>query len=660
MAMGIPKLRVAALCLALLAMSAPTGRAQTKLAEPLGRQVITAELIRDAGVLRLGDVLAWVEGWGGTTVEGFTWQPSPRGLGLYGAAEWRVMLDGQVLNLNLFGVQSLNRIPVTLEEIDSIEVVSDPVLLNGAFSPNGTIRIHTRRPHRGPSLRSRIATANETGDPGPYTYTDLTSPNIDRIGTNISGWASYAGEGISVTAGGNWQEHFVTDPRIRVRNFDISAGEYPIIKQGSVSLRGQLEAFSGTHTVFLGHTQVRDYFFLKQYGREVPVQSPFTQVGLDGVFSLSNRDAIRYRVAYSSNALDQHANSLDIDFDWKLTSWSTAVEAVRHGDNHEATVGVNLQRSLARTGYALSRDDIILATAFGQIEYRLGWRSTQALTVAVTAGEDDLALAAAFAHRWLARGKQRIEFVLSFSERLPEQDSRIWLWHRRGYGFLPDNGVEVTLTSGPRPSQTAAADLRWQAQPARRLQLQLGAYIRSHWRLLLEAQPYSFDLTSHAFAGPVTVVADQNGDIAGGELAAAWHVTGSLGVRGHYRYQEPVGGSELSKAIWRTVPRHLARVTAQYDPWPSVGIHGTARYRSSSVWQDYAAADSQTDGLYRSRVDDALTIDLALQKWLWDQRMRLQLVFRNLLDDAVPHHPIGAAYGLSFAVQGELLLDAGR
>ncbi|MGD8698977.1 MAG: hypothetical protein PVJ43_06785, partial [Gemmatimonadales bacterium] len=494
----------------------------------------------------------------------------------------------------------------------------------------------------------------------PSAYTDPTSQNIDRIGTSVSGWTSYASRGFFVSAGGTWQEHFATDPLIRVRNFDISAGQYPIIKQGSVSLRGQMDAFSGTHAIFIGHSRIRDYYFLKPYGREAPVQSPFTHVGLDGVFRLSNRSAIGYRAAYSSNALDRQQNSLDLDFDWKLTAWSAAVEAVQKGEGHEATVGANLTRSRATTGYALSREEIILATAFGQIEYRLGWRSTQALMASVAAGEDDLALAAAFAHRWRAGRRQRIDLVVSFSERLPEQDNRIWLWHRRGYGFLPDNGVDVTLTGSPSAAQTLAADLRWRAEPAPQLQLQLGGYLRSQRRLLLEMQPYSFNGTSHAFAGPVTVVSQQSGRLAGGELAAAWDASLNLGVRGYYRYQEPISGSETFKATWRTVPRHLLRVTAQYDPWPSVGIRGTARYRSSSVWQDFDAAAGQTDGLYSSRVDDALTLDLALQKWLWDRRARLQLVFCNLLNDAVPHHPIGAAYGLSFAVQGEVLLDSER
>lgn len=657
---GLPRLRATALCLLWLTLSPPTAWTQTRLTEPIGRRVVTAEMIRDAGVTRLGDVLTLAEGWGVTSVEGFTWQPSARGLTGYGQATWSVMVDGQEMDLNLFGVQSLNRLPVTLEEIDSIAFVSHPALLNGSLVRAGAINVYTHRPGRGLSLRSRFATANETGDPGPYKYTDRTSPNIDRIGTGISGWATYAGSRASLTASGNWQEHFVTDPRIRVRNQDITVGVHPIIKQGSVSLRGRLETGNGSHTIFFGQSWIRDYFFLKQYGREVPVQSPYTHVGLNGLFALSDRSEVRYRVAYSSNALDRNENSLNIDFDWRLARWSGAVEAVRRRAQYEAALGVSLERLQASTGYALSRDDVTLATAFGTIEYRLGWSTRQAVTLAATAGEDDVALAAILAHRWLAGDRRTLDLVLSYSERLPEQDSRIWLWHRRGYRFLPDNGVTVTFSGEPRAAETLTADIGWKSPLNRRIEVELGGYLRSHSRLLLEAQPYSFDVASHAFAGPVSVVADQSGDIAGGELAVMWEATPSLDIRTYYRYQDAVAGSELFKRTWRTVPRHLLHVTAQYAPWPSVGIRASAHYRSSTDWQDYAAAAGQTDGLYSSRVDDVVNLDLALQKWLWARRARLQLLFYNLLDDAVPYHPIGAAYSLSVAVQGEVFLEAQR
>ncbi len=80
------------------------------------------------------------------------------------------------------------------------------------------------------------------------------------------------------------------------------------------------------------------------------------------------------------------------------------------------------------------------------------------------------------------------------------------------------------------------------------------------------------------------------------------------------------------------------------------------RYRTSTRWAGYRLAAEQSGGRYRGDIDDALILDLAVQKWLWARRLRGHLLFQNVFNDAVPDHPIGAAYGLSFAVQGELLL----
>ncbi len=81
------------------------------------------------------------------------------------------------------------------------------------------------------------------------------------------------------------------------------------------------------------------------------------------------------------------------------------------------------------------------------------------------------------------------------------------------------------------------------------------------------------------------------------------------------------------------------------------------RYRSSTRWVDYRLADEQTRGLYTSTLDDALVVDVGVQNWFWDRRLRGHLLFHNVFNDAVPHHPIGAAYDLSVAVQAELLLE---
>ncbi len=67
----------------------------------------------------------------------------------------------------------------------------------------------------------------------------------------------------------------------------------------------------------------------------------------------------------------------------------------------------------------------------------------------------------------------------------------------------------------------------------------------------------------------------------------------------------------------------------------------------------------QTAGVYDHELDESVTLELGAQKWFWDRRLRVHLLLQDIFDDAVPLHPIGAAYGLSLRVQGELLLGRG-
>jgi hypothetical protein len=83
--------------------------------DPLGgRQVITAEALRRAGVVRVGDVLTLAERWDVTTIDGMTWQASADGLAPPEVGRWTVLVDGVPLDLGLFGALDLNRSAVSL------------------------------------------------------------------------------------------------------------------------------------------------------------------------------------------------------------------------------------------------------------------------------------------------------------------------------------------------------------------------------------------------------------------------------------------------------------------------------------------------------------------------------------------------------------------
>ena len=111
-----------------------------------------------------------------------------------------------------------------------------------------------------------------------------------------------------------------------------------------------------------------------------------------------------------------------------------------------------------------------------------------------------------------------------------------------------------------------------------------------------------------------------------------------------YRLRGITGGDSVYRNVWATVPHHGARGTVEYVPVTGLGLWVAASYRSASRWPDFAAVGLESDGRYRERVGGAFTLDLAIQKLMWDGRLRAHLGVRNVLGASLRYHPAGATF----------------
>ncbi len=620
------------------------------------RQVIRAEVLRTAGARRLSDIFLLIDDWDATTVDGFTYTASARGLSPFGIPAWTLMVNGQTIDIDLFAVRSLDRLPLTPAELDSVVVIATPSLHDGVFARGGVIHFHVSRPEPGHALRGLLTAANETGDPGPFRFTDRMTPNIDRIGTDVSGSLSVGSGRAYAAASALWREHYVTDPLLRVRTADISPTRLPLITEAGATFRAGLETDGGTHELYVARSQTDDFFFLAPLGREVPAESPFTHIGISGRQRTGPEMGLRYRLAYSANALELLANRLDLDFDWKLERWVADIATSLQRNDYDAALGAGIEYASADTRYSLPENSLTILRLFGRVETAIGSTSTQTWAVALEAGADEVALNASLRQRWRPGDRQLVEADLAYFEQLPEHDTRVWYWQRRGYLLLADAGVEVTSAGDSDKARTLALDLSWRSQALDALTLKLGLFARSHSRLSLEQQAYQFVPASQSFAGPVRLLAGQGGKLIGLQAAAQWQALSQLTLAAHYRFQAVVAGDEPYESAWLAIPKHRLRLTGFSTPWEGLSFWGALRYRSSSRWTGYDDVGVQSAGAYSSRVAETLAVDLAAEKWFWHRRMRLHLLLSNLLDDSVPFHPIGAAYGLSFQAQAEIRL----
>ena len=626
----------------------------------IGRRVLDSEALKEAGVARLSDIMLLIDGWAPVTVDGFSWQSSSWGLDPLQTQQWIVLVDGVRVDINLLGVTSLNRLPVNAGQVDSVEVVSVPQFYQGEFIDGGLIHIFTKSDGEKTELRGTAFSGNETGDPGPYRYTEYTSPNVDKIGPDFAVDGVYGVGNAYAGAEYNKQRHYATDAATRDRNFAIAAGEYPQLNLngGAAAIGGKL--FGGWLHGFFGSSKFEDFFFYKPYGREIPVVSRLTTTGLRGYHSPGSKLHLNYRFVFTENELGQRKNSLDLDFDWKINTLRAEFDVSGELGKSRNRAGVSVERHEAVTSYVLSKNDFVLTRFFADtdIEFAQGYR--QRFGVSATSGENDVSFDAMTAAKYRVNRKHRLDVVLAYTERRPERDGRIWFWRERGYGFLDDAGVAVTTDKPMETARKITFDGTLSSDPGGVYNWMVSAFYRDFKDYQLEAQRFAFDHDEQAFGGPVHLRAGEGGAVTGGEAVFEIRPDPRVRLRTSYRSQTAVSGDIFFMRQWDAIPTHQFRQYASYSPVPNFTIWARLGYMSGTEWYDYRDAEAQTGGRYSGSIDGFVVLDAAVQKWFWHRRIRGSLLFTDLLNQSPRYHPIGASFDFSAFVQVEIILGPAR
>jgi outer membrane receptor for ferrienterochelin and colicin len=140
-----------------------TGREQPLTEVPVAVSVITAEQIRQSGATNLPDLLRVVSGLDVAQATASNANIAARGLNKSGTQVIQVLIDGRPASENFPGTTLWYQFPLSLEEIERIEVVKSPsAALYGDRAFGGLVHIFTKRPETMPGTHVAI-TGGEAG-----------------------------------------------------------------------------------------------------------------------------------------------------------------------------------------------------------------------------------------------------------------------------------------------------------------------------------------------------------------------------------------------------------------------------------------------------------------------------------------------------------------
>jgi len=631
-----------------------------------GSRIITGEMIRQAGITRIGEILLLVDEWSISTTDGLTWMASPNGLAPFQSQTWAVMLDGQKIELNTLGVKHLYMLPVALDQISYIEVISLPQLYEGEFTDRGFIHIHTGKAELGLSLRGALVLGNETKDAGPYGYTKYATQNVDRNANDGSVIIDYGSKNWNTSASLVVQKHPFSDWAMLKRNSAIIAGWPGLNNSISPSFRFGLNFLQSKHEFLAGYSNSSKYFlFVKPLGREIPVKNAFPLIGVRGAFPASRTIGLSYRLRYSTSQIDKYPNTLDIDFDWKTQQLNANLEGDFKGNTYRAKLGVGFDRYALDSSFLPQRTSYDISKIYSQLSLRLSETTRQSISTFAALSNGKVALKTALVNAWEISPGNAFVASLSYAQRLFEEDNSFWYWAERGYTLPAPNNIDYSIFGQINKSSLLSGDIIWKTSFEADVVMEASCYYRLFNNQYLERQSFQFSPQNCLFYSPVQIHGGRNGEIVGGKLTIEHHPGAQISQRFYYSYQTEISGDGIFKGAWQTVPKHKISYQVTYLPVKNFSIWAMLSYLSASTWADYQNISNESCYLssnvalvYSSEVRTAAVLDMKFQKWFWRRRFIGSLLLRNVLDNNYRYHPIGASFDLSLFVQVKFLFNS--
>ena len=453
----------------------------------------------------------------------------------------------------------------------------------------------------------------------------------------------------------NYKEQSLTDWAIRKRNNSIynDPEYYPSIEMVSPYLKLNIQGNKGTHDIFTSYSHSNKYFFFfKPISREIPTDYIIKHIGIINNFIIFNKMNIIHRSYYSNNKLSKHPNTLDFDFDWTSNHFHTNLENQFSIFSLRGKLGIGFDRYSLHTDYELSEYFYDSYNYYGTFNYNLAENIIQNLDAMVLLSNNKHALKTKYITKWYLNPKHTLNFIISYSQRLLEEDNSLWYWSELGYNLI---NTDYTINGNFNKSKIFTIDLIWENQFIDNWTVEISNYYRILEDLYLEEQNYSFNPEDGSFnSTPIIIHTNQAGMIIGANLAVRNNINAHIYQHIYYDYQSEIASEDIFKDVMGAIPKHYLDYQLIFSPVKNFSIWAKFCYLSSSQWGDYNNVSGETyltihqDTLkYSNIIRSSNVVDIGIQKWFFKRKIKTNLFLRNVFNQRKRYHPIGVSFDLA-------------
>jgi hypothetical protein len=622
-------------------------------------QVISGQEIRDWGLVRIADILKLAPGFSGWSTDGFRQDGVVFAAGPAGSPQWRVAVDGQEVEARFLDGFHSEALPVSTSSIETVRL-RPPGQGPGGLSSSGWILFETTRSDS-LSATATVSVGNEVGDPGPYRYTELATPNVDRDGpsadvqltlpiaiTRGSGapFKLQNGSPLRFTVGLRADQAHLTNEAILDRVYVLYDGvRKPRMTLIQPRFGVELQRSNGVHRVTWTQTTLRDLPFFEAMGSELPVSRHSRSLRVSGSHQTGEL-ALSYSASSSRSSLPERANGQDLALDWAESLLRLRLELSPAGLEPNWSLGYTiLKRSPLSLGFtpflpAIPQFDFWVARSLAS-----GWRQVWSGQVVIGRHPATRVLPGLFVHMDRTDGpwtwSARAGFVAETPE--PSGPEAFWLaggWDYPGAGSgrspSPDRAHEVRTGSADLQVARTEGDLEWA----------IAAYGRAVHGLNVPISTLEPDSLFEArYLSERVFAADVSGTLVGIRAWASQALGEHLTHRLDYAFAHTASGDEAFRQAASRLPQVQVRYALRASPFPRTFLGLIARFDSMTEWSGYRS-ESGGDGTVR--LPARVTVDATFSKQLAGDHVRLFATLANLTRGLTSTHPVGPLQDLVF------------
>jgi hypothetical protein len=309
-------------------------------------------------------------------------------------------------------------------------------------------------------------------------------------------------------------------------------------------------------------------------------------------------------------------------------------------------------------GYSSEKRGIGLFKTFGGIDFNLFKNLISHAGTEILFSKKNTAFKGYLKGHWQPANKLSFDLNLAVIQKLPEEKSGLWNWIENGYDVLERLSVDYSFEGERKRELKFTADLNANYRLIPSLNFNLGLLYRNFRNYFIEEVIGIYNPDSSVFNSFVNANVNSFGSLAGFSIGISNKIFSSLAQSLYYRFLTPASGDSSFKKERETIPAHKLSYAVTFNPFESFSLWANLTFLSPVSWNYFPQLEELSGGFYKSNLNERFILDFSVRKWFWNNRLRFNLLFKNILNNELLFHPLGAKFNLSVLFSAEIVFGS--